>query len=202
MHYSINDNYQYNYMIFFSFQQMHKIFEGLSIFNEEKLNKILLKFTEIKGNKLSFDYSKFDEMTNNQWMQFLINIKQFSLANGKRDSLLNIKTTRDELSFNQDDENSFVEKITVDMEEPELISNTIDDYGNLVIDSSAKISHLFKQLFNESMSKWARLTSSVVRNKKKGRVTFLQVNTNSNQNHHKSPILTPKRGFHRKSILL
>ena len=62
---------------------------------------------------------------------------------------MNIKTTRDEFpSFNQDDENSFVEKITVDMEEPELISNTIDDYGNLVIDSSAKISHLFKQLFS------------------------------------------------------
>ena len=203
MHYSINDNYQYNYMISFSFQQMHKIFEGLSIFNEEKLNKILLKFTEIKESKLSFDYSKFDEMTNNQWIQFLLNIKHFSLSKGKRDSLLNIKTTRDEFpSFNTDDENSFVEKITVDMEEPELISNTINDYGTLVIDSSAKISHLFKQLFNESMLKWARLTSSVVRNKKKGRVTFLQVNTNSNQNHNKSPILTPKRGFHRKSILL
>lgn len=197
------DSYKYTYNILFNFAQMKKIYEGLSILSIEKISKMLLKFTEIKNNTVSFDYDAFNAMSIGEWTSFLNGIKHFSFK-GKRDSVITLNSINKEseyLSMVSGDCES--EKIIADFEEPELISNTIDEQGNLIKDSLEKISFLFKTLFTEKINRWPKFTNSIIRAKiKNSQFKILRSETITENSRMTSPILSPKRMSHRKSLLI
>lgn len=197
------DSHQYTYRILFNFSQMKKIYEGLSILSIEKISKMLLKFTEIKNNTVSFDYDGFNAMSIEEWTAFLNGIKHFSFK-GKRDSVITLNSVKNEsdyLSMVSGECES--EKIISDFEEPELKSNTIDEQGNLVKESVEKISFLFKTLFTEKINRWPKFTNSIIRTKlKNSKFKILRSETITENPRMKSPILSPKRMSHRKSLLI
>lgn len=206
LHYSNSTNdYQYSYIVTFNFSQMRKIFEGLTVVSVAKIQKILLKFSEIKEKKFSFDFDKFDSINKVDWKNFLLDIKNSSKQR-KDSSVFKIhldKKESDNLLINYNPEiDKLIEKISVDLEDPELKINTIDDKGNITNESFVNLSHLFKKLFKEPIEKWPKISNDIVqRNENKTKFDFHKIKKEDVW-HVKSPVLSPKRFAHRKSMLI
>ena len=143
----------------------------------------------------------------------LLILQDVAALNGKQVSLekLNGMNLKELFQFGKNNFETYVnalpkdrqEKIIADFEEPELISNTIDEQGNLIKDSLEKISFLFKTLFTEKINRWPKFTNSIIRAKiKNSQFKILRSETITENSRMTSSILSPKRMSHRKSLLI
>lgn len=171
-------DYRYEYVIHFNLLQTLKIMKGLKGFPQEKLASYLVKFTEIKGREVKFNYELFDSISDKEWIRMLNDILKFSIAhksNGESDNekcgdTSNARKIR------------LINKQVADVDGVEVVEHWVGKGGELERIRGVNCFELFKdELVRKDIAEWARICSGMLRKERNGGAGIVRGNNKKHQ---------------------
>ena len=209
------------YKINFDFSQLLKLYQCVPIIQITKIDKALVKFVDMDREKktFSFNYEKFDSLSNEEWIDYLKAISvfvneeepqqimpSFSLLAVPLIAMNNSPVALNQMITPVLNSLSSFHKNTYEMEYPSAKYRSVDEEGKLKEISYDSLSRIIKDLEKIEIIKWSKVIHEHFNPKLGNKLLslgsangFLSVNRKSQQ--YRSPMMSPRRVAKRATMI-